>query len=50
VVFAQKGTAITASFINSPESTPPGYYMLFAFNKAGTPSMAKIVSVPQVVN
>lgn len=50
VHFVQNGAAITASLTNSPESTPPGYYMLFAFNKAGTPSMAKIVSVPQAVN
>lgn len=50
VFFVQNGATITASLTNSPESTPPGYYMLFAFNKAGTPSMAKIVSVPQAVN
>jgi Domain of unknown function (DUF1929) len=50
VPFVQNGATITAGVINSPESTPPGYYMLFVFNKAGTPSMAKIVSVPQAVN
>jgi galactose oxidase len=50
VHFDQNGATITASLTNSAESTPPGYYMLFAFNKAGTPSMAKIVSVPQAVN
>jgi hypothetical protein len=49
VPFVQNGATITAAVINSPESTPPGYYMLFVFNKAGTPSVATTVSMLQTV-
>jgi hypothetical protein len=49
VPFVQNGATITAAVINSSESTPPGYYMLFVFNKAGTPSVATIVSMLQTV-
>ena len=47
--FVQNGAVITAAVINSPESTPPGYYMLFVFNKAGTPSLATTISILQTV-
>jgi hypothetical protein len=50
VPFSQNGATITASLINTPETTPPGYYMLFVFNKAFTPAVAPIVSVLQAVN
>jgi hypothetical protein len=49
VPFTQNGATISAGVINSPESTPPGYYMLFVFNKAGTPSVATTVSMLQTV-
>jgi Domain of unknown function (DUF1929)/Divergent InlB B-repeat domain len=45
--FSQRGPNITATLNASPEMVPPGYYMLFVFNTAGTPSVAKIVPVPQ---
>jgi len=49
VHFVQNGAAITASLTNSPESTPPGYYMLFVFNSSGVPAVAPIISVLQAV-
>jgi Domain of unknown function (DUF1929) len=50
VPFAQNGATITAGVTNSPESTPPGYYMLFVFNQIGTASIAKIVFITQSVS
>lgn len=49
VPFLQNGATITANLDFSPESTPPGYYMLFVFNTAFTPAVAPIVSVLQAV-
>ncbi|MGH6835424.1 MAG: galactose oxidase-like domain-containing protein [Methylocella sp.] len=48
--FVQNGATITVSLANSPETTPPGYYMLFVFNTAFVPAMAPIISVLQAVN
>jgi Domain of unknown function (DUF1929) len=50
VAFIQNGATFTAGMNNSPESTPPGYYMLFVFNQIGTASIAKIVSITQSVS
>jgi hypothetical protein len=43
--YTQSGTQITATLSASPQLAPPGYYMLFAFNRAGVPAVAKIISV-----
>ena len=43
--FTQSGTQITATLLASPELAPPGYYMLFVFNTAGVPAIAKIIYV-----
>jgi Domain of unknown function (DUF1929)/CARDB len=45
VPFTQSGTQITATLSASPELAPPGYYMLFVFNTAGVPAVAKIISI-----
>lgn len=45
--FTQTGTKITGTVTLDAKILPPGYYMLFVLNQAGTPSIAKIVSVPQ---
>lgn len=47
--FVQSGATITTHLGTSPDQIPPGYYMLFAFNTADTPAVAKIVSVLQAV-
>ena len=49
VPFSQSGTTVTGSVNSFPEQIPPGYYMLFVFNKNGVPAMATIVSVLQAV-
>jgi hypothetical protein len=46
VPVSQSGTTITGTMASAPEKIPPGYYMLFVFNEAGVPAMAKIISVP----
>jgi hypothetical protein len=43
--FAQNGIQVTATLRASRNLAPPGYYMLFVFNTAGVPSVAKIVSI-----
>jgi hypothetical protein len=50
VPFTQTGTSIVGQLTADPAIIPPGYYMLFVFNQAGTPSIAAIVSVPQLYN
>src|SRR3984893_623869 len=45
VPFTQNGTQITATLSASAELAPPGYYMLFVFNTAGVPAVAKIISI-----
>jgi Domain of unknown function (DUF1929) len=47
VPFTQSGTQLTATLRASPDLAPPGYYMLFVFNTAGVPAIAKIVFLPQ---
>lgn len=41
--FTSKGTALTVSMPASAQVAPPGFYMLFAFNKDGVPSVARII-------
>jgi hypothetical protein len=50
VQFKQTGTNVRATPTSDPSILPPGYYMLFVFNQNDTPSIATIVSVPQLVN
>jgi hypothetical protein len=50
VKFTQTGTTLRATLNSDPAVLPPGYYMLFVFNQNNTPSIASIVSVPQLVN
>ena len=45
VPFTQSGTQITATLSASAHLAPPGYYMLFVFNTAGVPAVAKIISI-----
>ncbi len=49
LTFAAQGSGTSASLaVNGPPNSniaPPGYYMLFLVNKAGTPSMASWVQV-----
>ena len=45
VPFTQSGTQITATLSASAALAPPGYYMLFVFNTAGVPAVAKIISI-----
>ncbi len=47
--FTQAGNTLTVRMSQNPNNTPPGYYMLFVFNSAGVPSVAKIVSLPRSV-
>jgi hypothetical protein len=47
--FTQTGDTLSARIPNNPNNVPPGYYMLFVLDKAGVPSVAKIVSVPRSV-
>jgi hypothetical protein len=43
--FTQTGQTLTITPPNNPAVAIPGYYMLFVFNQAGVPSIAKIVRV-----
>jgi hypothetical protein len=43
--FTQTGQALTAVLPGDPTVLMPGYYMLFAFNQAGVPSVATVLSV-----
>jgi hypothetical protein len=44
--FAQSGQTLTITFSTiDPNVVVPGYYLLFVFNQAGVPSVAKIVRV-----
>jgi len=45
VTFKQFGDRVVAAVPSSPNVTLPGYYMLFAFNQNGTPSIASIMLV-----
>lgn len=37
------GTAVNVTMPSDPNLAPPGYYMLFVFNSAGVPSVAKVL-------
>jgi hypothetical protein len=42
--FAQAGQTLTITFPTvDPNVIVPGYYMLFVFDQAGVPSVAKII-------
>ena len=43
--FTQSGDRLTIETPESANVAPPGYYMLFAMNKQGVPSEAKIVQI-----
>ena len=43
--FHREGNRLVASLPANVHDTPPGYYMVFILNEAGTPSIAKIVRV-----
>jgi hypothetical protein len=45
LAFAQEGQNVTAKLPADITTLVPGYYMVFAFNAAGTPSQASIVQV-----
>lgn len=43
--FQQAGTRLTVQAPTRPADAPPGYYLLFAINQAGTPSVGRIVRI-----
>jgi len=43
--FTQTGQTLTAQLPSDPTVLVPGYYMLFAFNSAGVPSVARIFPI-----
>ena len=43
--FTASGTNLTVTTPASATVAPPGYYMLFVFNSAGVPSVAKIIKL-----
>ncbi len=43
--FTQNGTGVSATLDANPNLTPPGWYMLFGVDTAGTPSVARWVHV-----
>jgi Galactose oxidase-like, Early set domain len=43
--FTQNGQTLTITLPTDPNVVVPGYYMLFVFNQAGVPSVARIVQV-----
>jgi len=43
--FYRNGTALVASLPTNAYDTPPGYYMVFAIDTAGTPSVARIIRI-----
>ncbi len=45
LVFSQAGADLNVSLPATPNTAPPGYYMLFAFNAAGVPSVAKVIRI-----
>jgi hypothetical protein len=45
LTFAQEGQHVTATLPTDITTLVPGFYMVFAFNAAGTPSLASIVQV-----
>jgi len=45
LTFTRSGSTLTVNMPTSAINASPGYYMVFALNAAGTPSMARIVKV-----
>jgi len=43
--FYRDGDQLVARLPDNPYETPPGFYMVFAIDAAGTPSVARIVRV-----
>lgn len=43
LAFSQSGKALSVNLPASANNAPPGYYMLFALDKAGVPSIAKVI-------
>jgi hypothetical protein len=41
--FTQAGPTLAITAPDNPNYTLPGYYLLFAFNQSGVPSVAKII-------
>lgn len=46
LTFQQSGDQLVAQAPTRATDSPPGFYLLFVLNTAGTPSIAKIVRVP----
>jgi hypothetical protein len=44
--FTQAGSQLRVTAPASPRTAIPGYYMLFVFDRAGVPSVARILRVP----
>jgi hypothetical protein len=44
-VFSQATDGLNVTVPSNPNTTPPGYYMLFILNSNGVPSVAKIVQI-----
>ena len=45
LAFQQSGQQLTATLPSDPTVLVPGYYMLFAFDQAGVPSIAQVLFV-----
>lgn len=45
LTFSREGNRLVAKLPDNAYETPPGYYMVFVLNQAGTPSQARIVRV-----
>lgn len=45
LTFGAAGSTLTVSTPGTPNIAPPGYYMLFATDRAGVPSVAKMVKL-----
>jgi hypothetical protein len=43
--YTTSGTTVNVTMPASANTAPPGYYMLFVFNTAGVPSVAKIIKL-----
>lgn len=48
--FTQRGQYLTVTLPGDPTVLLPGFYMLFAFNRAQVPSIAKILGVGLAAN
>jgi YVTN family beta-propeller protein len=46
LTFQQNGAQLVAQAPTRATDSPPGFYLLFVLNSAGTPSIAKIVRIP----